>query len=416
MGLDLIPAMLAGLLFLVNVSHFNAVHWISAQCYPLVLICGSLALIAYSCKRPFLVYILLLLGILCHISAAAFWPLLVYLARRQNDRVALRRYLPLGLLLGLSILAIKFSYPRAPQTTIIASSFDPAGALQNLLVNWSRLFSTAHWLPHNLYEYQTWELFLGAFGFFAFVLSQWRFRFSLNLSQAWIFVHLLPQILLSPAYIWTISSGPSRYLYVAAAGSSILLALGLDWIRRRVHVYAAAALLLTILVSSYHSLNRVQSMTIYTAGRHYTASGDLETGIALLQRAIDHAPGIIDTHDAYYRICNLQISLGRDFTQMLLKARTLFPNDDNFAAMHYVMESLSPNQSASDKAFSRLDNVFNATREIAVGENRILRSVIATAYYNAALGLSKHGQYSRAIDSVQHALAWETNKKEAKEH
>ena len=107
-------------------------------------------------------------------------------------------------------------------------------------------------------------------------------------------------------------------------------------------------------------------------------------GGALLQRAIEHAPEIIDTHDAYYRICNLQISLGRDFTQMLLKARTLFPNDDNFAAMHYVMESLSPNQSASDKAFSRLDNVFNATREIAVGENRILRSVIATAYYNAA--------------------------------
>ena len=116
---------------------------------------------------------------------------------------------------------------------------DPAGALQNLLVNWSRLFSTAHWLPHNLYEYQTWELFLGAFGFFAFVLSQWRFRFSLNLSQAWIFVHLLPLMLLSPAYIWTISSGPSCYLYIAAAGPSILLALGLDWIRRRVHVLRA---------------------------------------------------------------------------------------------------------------------------------------------------------------------------------
>ncbi len=91
LGLDLACALLTGLLFPVNVSHFNAVHWISAQCYPLVLICGSLALIAYSCNRPFLVYALLLLGVLCHISAAAFWPLLLYLAWRQGDRMTLHR-------------------------------------------------------------------------------------------------------------------------------------------------------------------------------------------------------------------------------------------------------------------------------------------------------------------------------------
>ena len=45
MGLDLDLALLTGLLCLVNVSHFNAVHWISAQCYALVLICGCLALV-----------------------------------------------------------------------------------------------------------------------------------------------------------------------------------------------------------------------------------------------------------------------------------------------------------------------------------------------------------------------------------
>ena len=395
MGLDLIPAMLAGLLFLGNVSHFNAVHWISAQCYPLVLICGGLALISYSCNRPFLVYALLLLGVLCHISAAAFWLLLLYLAWRQGDRMTLRRYLPLGLLLGPALLAIKLGYPRAPQAIAVASSFDPAGALGNMLVNWSRLFSTAHWLPHNLYDYQTWELFLGAFGFLAFVVSQCYYRFPLGLWQAWIFVHLLPQLLMSPAYIWTIaSSGPSRYLYLAAAGSSILLALGLDWIRRRIHVYAAAALLLSILASSYHSLNQVQAMTFYTAGRHYIASQDLNTGGALLQRAIDHAPEIIDMSNTLQRLGMIHLRNPQHFTDFIGSALEIYPDDTTLNLFSVVYNTIDVKERRMHETQLQSLCTYDPTYAKDIG----------MCYYNLGLGLFDAGRIDQAIYAYQRSL------------
>ena len=47
MGEDSKTSFLSGLFFMVNVSHFQAMHWLSALDYPLLMLFGSLALTCY---------------------------------------------------------------------------------------------------------------------------------------------------------------------------------------------------------------------------------------------------------------------------------------------------------------------------------------------------------------------------------
>ena len=47
MNMDIEVCFLGGILFLVNVAHFQAVHWISALAYPLVLIFALTAVICH---------------------------------------------------------------------------------------------------------------------------------------------------------------------------------------------------------------------------------------------------------------------------------------------------------------------------------------------------------------------------------
>ena len=430
-------SLIAGLLFLLNVAHIQAVYYISALEYPLTILFVAAGIYHYGAHsqspsryRLTAFYALAAASLLGHIAALMLWPFCLCwsICAGRGWRKTLRELGPLLVLFVPVVLLVIETTPTRASTWETADSLSNEEVLpllghilQTLLWFAGRLITNAHWLLLAPHTKPIWEKVIGGLAILGSLILIWQWR-PVAAWAVWTGLFLIPFLFIPGHILQDMPIGPSRYLYFASAGTSVLLAWAAQHFGRWLvgsqpkFGHLLYCVLLGILLGyNCWTLRKTEALASYMSGRHYIASGDLEIGSALLQRAIDHAPEIIDTHDAYYRICNLQISLGKDFTQMLLKARTLFPNDDNFAAIHYVMESLSPNQSASDKAFSRLDNVFNATREIAVGENRILRSVIATAYYNAALGLSKHGQYSRAIDSAQHALAWETNKKEAKE-
>ena len=92
LGTPLLVSLLSGLLFLVNVAQFRAVHWIAALDYPLALVWGCLTLLAYVRYRDrphplklALFYLCLLLSLLTHLVIAFVLPFFVYLLWRRGQ-------------------------------------------------------------------------------------------------------------------------------------------------------------------------------------------------------------------------------------------------------------------------------------------------------------------------------------------
>lgn len=95
-----------------------------------------------------------------------------------------------------------------------------------------RLLTTAHWLPLPIYLQQTWELYLGAVVFALLFWLIWRHKDPLRAAALATLIGLFPFLLLTEATILGLPAGPSRYLYLASTGFSLLIAWGLNWTRR----------------------------------------------------------------------------------------------------------------------------------------------------------------------------------------
>ena len=409
LGLDLELALLTGLLFLINVGHFNAIHWISAQCYALVLICGSIALCAYVRDRPLPVYALLLIGVLFHISAAAFLPFFLYLSWQRGDRPIFRRYLPLALLLATVVLSLKIGYPQAPQASIVADGFDPWGLLRNQLVCWSRLISTAHWLVQPLHRFPVWEWILGATGLGIFAVLQWRRHFTLSPWLAWVFVHLLPIAVLSPAYIQTVPSGPSRYLYLASAGSAGILAWSLRHLAARSPLrprLVFALLLLLLSYSSYTGLSKATAIAYYASGRHFLASHQLDEGIIQLKRAIATAPETINLEDAYVRLVPMLYNRADERADpTIAKALEHFPQNHTLLLCQLTLDSLQP--TAEAKAARRKLDSFKKSRGVS--------RLIGELYYNVGRGKQKQDDRAGALRAFRRSLEFDPQRPQNKQ-
>ncbi|MBT6620364.1 MAG: hypothetical protein HOB41_10810, partial [Gemmatimonadetes bacterium] len=319
LGASLGLSMVGGLLFLVNVAHFQAVYWISALDYPVALICNLGAVTCYvdydrgaapARLRLYAFHAILVLGVLAHPSVVAAWLFCLHWAWRQSTpfKEIARRLLPFAaLLLPTALLALHLS-PRSASIwslvdiPITESMTVLLGMLRMLLWLVSRLLTTAHWLPLPVYKLQTWELILGAVVLAGLVYPIWKKRDPQAHWAMWTLLSFPPFLLLTETTILGLPAGPSRYLYLASAGSSLLIAAALDWVRRTVHAYAFTISLLLILASSYFSLNQVKAISLYTSGRSYLASGDNKTGTALLEQAVALGPDIINLQDAHERL------------------------------------------------------------------------------------------------------------------
>ena len=164
MGFDLKVSLVGGTLFLLNVTHFEAVHWISALDYPLAMVWTLVALLCYihgldtgRHRWTWLFCASLALGLFSHISAIMLWPFCLYWTwtQRCSFKTAFRRLLPSGLvLLPLLPLAIAITQRDASiwlSIDDIAATEDPwysrFEGIRLCLWYLSRLFTTAHWLP-----------------------------------------------------------------------------------------------------------------------------------------------------------------------------------------------------------------------------------------------------------------------------
>ncbi len=422
---DLRWAFVSGQLFLVNVTHFQAVHHISALDYPLSLTWALLGLLAYlrydsTGGRIVLVatYAFFSVGTLTHMAVAALGPLCILWHRQRGGTLstALVRVIPLVTIL---IALVLYGLAITPKATSTWSALDhyghgavsPFNTLHLLAWFTGRLFSTAHWVPPlAIYEQQPWEVYFGAVTLAALCVLGWFQRQRVVAWTLWIVLCLLPFLFIPEDLILKfLPQGPSRYLYLASAGSSVLIAAALVRLSTCLGAHKDRFLLFTLaitLISSYCGIKQVEGFSHYTSGRYYASKGEGDTAIIQYQTALAQGRDVLPLRDIYYRLCNLLIAAGRDFVPVLDDARSALPSDDNIKALFYVTESLSHNAQNRDTAARKLDDMASALQLRDPAEHMGFRSTVSTIYHNLGLGLASHNDDDRALISLQAALIW----------
>jgi len=243
LGLNTRACFLAGALFLVNITHFKAVHHIAAMEYLLAATWAISAFIALdlflrsaSFIRLAVFYLFTILAVASHVAASAMVPMAAFYSWTKSGNI--RRVWPYivplsGLVLGLVYLLLsQLSSQRIPTTTGRAVHYLSGSDLPSVILDavkmllWflAQLFAFAHALPGYLWEVYNWQLYLGGGIVIYFVLLLMRHPNSvMSHSAAWILFFLLPFVLQDEQTIRDVP-GPSRYLYLASVGSSVIIA------------------------------------------------------------------------------------------------------------------------------------------------------------------------------------------------
>ncbi len=435
LGLSLRSSLLGGLLFLVNVAHFQAVHWIQAIEYPLALIGGLGALLCYlsylsTRKIPYLLgfYGGVLISILALSAMAFLWPFCLYLAWLRSCRLktAARHLLPLLFLIALELAFIVAITPRENSTWRAFSHYLEndlfiyvSGMGSLLLWMLSRMITTAHWLPVRLYEQQPWELWVGVAVLAALALLIYRKGVPEAPCSVWILMSVLPFLPLTDSIILGRPEGPSRYLYPATVGSSLLLSWGLEAVNLRLRPwgrYLYPGMAGAIFISSYFSLKEAEAPSLYSQARNYIARGDIETGVDQLKRAIAQGPESINLYDAYVRLC--MQTLGTDEVEPILQdALSTFPEGPNLHVIKLVLDSMQPDSTIQSQAQRKLDSLMKSGSHVRIevetgnwlwfkNQKAVeqARQVIAHAYHNTGRQLGNRGKPEGAILAYRRAL------------
>ena len=214
-----------------------------------------------------------MVGVLAHVAAAATLPFCLFVSwfNKQEYRFVAVRLLPLGLLLSGVISGLVYFYPDTIQTYHTVHTPDFRDVVVHFFWLWSRLITTAHWLLLPVWKYQRWELFIGLCGFAGFVVASFRRVSPVAEWGFWILVTTLPFINLLPKSFLADNSGPSRYLYLASAGSSLIIAWSLHrgklWLSQHLSPLSGKALYVSaiaaLLISSFVALDRAEALSFY---------------------------------------------------------------------------------------------------------------------------------------------------------
>ena len=424
LGLPLNVSLLSGLLFLVNVAQFRAVHWIAALDYPLALLWGCLTLLAYLRYRDqpqplrlALFYLCLLLSLLTHLVSALVLPFFVYLLWRQQQplRDCLRHFAWPVILSPLVLYGVLSSTAKTTTTWWAIERYAADGGAELLLgcgrmLLWllSRMATTAYWLPLPLYEQQEWELYGGAVFLVLLLGLIWKRIYPFDAWALWILMALIPFALLTEGTTNALLAGPSRYIYLATGGTAAMLGWSLvwlgQWISRRLQTksgYVLVGLLAPLLVSSYVSLKKAEALSFYISSRYYTSSGNNDEGIAQMRRALDRAPEMLRLEDTYVRLISQLFARGEDAQAVIEDALEAFPDDAVLLAQSYILESVSPDSAIRAHSQQKLKQ---AIKYIPQEELKNYIALVAMSYHNMGSGLYKKDDIEGTIRAYQRTL------------
>ncbi len=297
--------------------------------------------------------------------------------------------------------------PKATSTWSAIDHYDVAevsifSSLHLLAWFGGRLLSTAHWVPPlAVYEQQPWEMYFGVVVLVGVVAMSWCYRRQSVGWVLWVILGLSPFLFIPEDLILKfLPGGPSRYLYLASAGSSVLIALGLVQVSNLMGKWGEVVLSLVIVlvsISSYAGIKRVEGFSHYTSARHHLASGNSDEGIYRLRRAIDEGGSTIPLQDAYERLVLATMVQPTRAASIVEESLALFPDSVPINIYRILLHSLSTDTAVQNDAVSRLGEL---------GSIAEAREVIGVGYLNLANGLNHRGQVVQAIEAYERSLSF----------
>jgi tetratricopeptide (TPR) repeat protein len=430
LGLPLNVSLLSGLLFLVNVAQFRAVHWIAALDYPLALLWGCLTLLAYLRYRDqpqplklALFYLSLLLSLLTHLVIAFVLPFFVYLLWRQQQSLhtCLRHFAWPTILSPLVLYGVLSSTSKATTTWWSIERYAADGGVELLMgcarmLLWllGRMATTAYWLPLPLYQRQEWELYVGAIFLVLLLGLIWKRIYPLDAWALWILMALVPFALLTEDTIGALLAGPSRYVYLATGGWAVMLGWSLvelgHWVSRRIEAksdYVLAGLLALILVSSYVSLKKVEALSFYMSGRNYIADEETDKGVAQMRRALKHAPEVLALEDVYPRLCLALINKPGEFERVAKEGLKVLPQSARLNLYMYAFTTMTADSSSQKQI---LDYLAKGKRYAATNNTVNVPMTLATAFNNLGHGFQTARDFEQAVIAYRYSLQYLPNR------
>lgn len=422
-------ALLAALLFLIGVSHFQAIHHISALDYPLALILTLLAALNFarflSTRAPLalLSYVFfLVLAAATHPSTLFLIPLCLYWG--HNRGLSLRGPWLWYLLAAAAMLPVALLLTAHTTTTWaaienrMAQSFFAATIDMLELYVWfaGRLLTTAHWLPLKVYALESWEIYPGLLVVAALVWLTIDHRRSTGLWGAWVLLSLAPFALMTRDVIFMHPSGTSRYLYIASAGSALLLAWGilalsrrLETLRPRLGITCATVLVVALTLSSFVGLKRAEALSLYSSARSHISRGDLEGGVYSLRKALDQPhTEALPLADVYFLLCTSMPYLGEDPTPYLERADAIAPDHKGLQATRAIIERQSADLHTRKRGEQRLRTAIERAQQSS--DYEVFARNLAAIYHNVGMGLAQRGNYPAAIHALTSALTIDATK------
>lgn len=346
-------ATLSACLFLVNVSHYRVLHWVSCLGYPLALAFGLLCLLCLLKNRPFLAAISMILCVGSHPAGIAI-PLSAILLAYRNASF----WLVLGL--GtLTVVAIIEWFPDSPQNQQDALFISEIVHL--FLWRLGRLLTTSVLLFPNLTDIHSFDVLAGTLVFLVSFYIAVRHK---SLWAIMIIMTMLPFIFKPGGGDWP--TGPSRYLYFSSFAFCIFCGMYLVKLNRT----CGHIILIVILILSAFFLQKSRALSAYMEARGQVAHGHLRDGLRRYEFAILHAPYLLPI-DVYERAGIIALANGKTLDNLLksapqvpeiyaLKAASalLENHEENFRAhIKIVLEAISQVPGLSEKTARALMTV-----------------------------------------------------------
>ena len=411
-GYSLHLSLLSSVLFLINVAHFRAIHWITCISYVLTLIWLLLTLVfclrfLTTRKLRSLIFSLVFFAssIVSHPASAFMAFFFAYLVwqrkhtRNEFSSVSIA-YLLTSLVFGA--LALLFSI-ASTQLHGISSSPTIAHLSQNLLWFTGRTLTTAHWLitvPND--HIRTIELLIGT----AYILSFFLIR-KLKIFDWWLWsiIIILPFINHPPPEIRWMPAGPSRQIYFATVGTSVVFAFVIEKISLHVKqrwgpISAQLCLVLmlaSITVSSFITLKRCIAISLYTSGRSYIARSQIELGTQQLERALTRDATLVP-FDAYLRLATESFAQGMPQTDVFKEGLKQYPEHAQLTLLlglsMYLDDKILRGQHLVQQAFEKTEDIEQ------------LRSDAGLALQNLAGFYHENENYEKAITFYKEALSY----------
>ncbi|MFT5376319.1 MAG: tetratricopeptide (TPR) repeat protein [Candidatus Latescibacterota bacterium] len=406
LGANLELSLLGGLLFSINVAHFRAVQWISCLAYPLVLILSLATLLLFNhflsnrrLRWLFAAYGLLILAIFTHasaLSAALFCSFLAWRHGLNSREIALYSG-PLCAVAAMGAGLMYLLYPDTPQSQELLAAPNPTLLLGNLFEALSRCFTASHWLVS--YETASWEWMIGLLIGAGFLLLLTRKIFPAADWAVWTILALLP-------FIAREGHDVSRYLYLATAGTSFLLAwlihtlmLHLEhWWTPNIGRLSGGVAIATLTITSFIGLQRAEAISLYYASRTYIAHGDQQTSLELLKRAIARDPLRIPP-DAYLRLAITGFLFGESSQQTLTTGISAHPKASELHMLQGIAAFLDRDTQRHSWADDRV-----RTALMQWDNRELLQNQAALAFHHIGLFHNASGKAALAVPAFERAL------------